>query len=255
VLISLVVTTPLIIVFGALSDRIGRKAIVLAACLLSAVLSWPAYMGLVHFANPALEAAVQAAPAAVYADPADCSVQFNPVGVSKFTSSCDVAKSSLVTRGVATPGKTAQVKIGSVVIDSYDATKADAAQRTAFTDTLAKTLRDAQYPNRAVADQVNLPMVLLVLIALMTLSAMAYAPVTAMVTEMFPTQIRYTSFSLPYNIGSGWFAGLLPPIAFAIQAASGGLYAGLWYPTIITGVSFVILLLFAHERKRSDFRR
>ncbi|WP_175751337.1 MFS transporter [Burkholderia ambifaria] len=257
--IALLIGTPFFLFFGSLSDRIGRKPIILAGCLIAALTYFPLFKALTHYANPQLELATQKAPISVIADPATCSFQFNPVGTSKFTSSCDIAKSALAKAGlnyenVAAPaGSTAQIKVGDTVIPAYDGKAADAkAQGAAFDKTLASTLKGAGYPAKADPAQLNWPMTIVILTILVIYVTMVYGPIAAMLVEMFPTRIRYTSMSLPYHIGNGWFGGFLPATAFAIVAAKGNIYSGLWYPIVIALATFVIGLLFVKETKDSN---
>ncbi|MDQ8144722.1 MAG: MFS transporter [Gemmatimonadota bacterium] len=256
VAISLLLATPFFVVFGRLSDRIGRKPIILAGCLLAALTYFPLFRALTHFANPALEAAQERAPVVVAADPTECSVQFNPVGTSTFTSSCDVAKAALVKRGVPYTNEAATgaatIRVGTVEIPSYDATAADARQKTGFDEELAAALDAAAYPKAADPAGINRPMVVLVLWVLVLYVTLVYGPIAAMLVEMFPTRIRYTSMSLPYHLGNGWFGGFLPTTAFAIVASTGDIYSGLWYPVIIASATFVIGWLFVRETKDVD---
>jgi MFS family permease len=256
---SLLLGTPFFLVFGSLSDRVGRKPIIMGGLLLAALTYFPIFRAITHYANPALEAAENAAPVVVVADPASCSVQFNPVGTSKFTSPCDVAKSSLVRKGVpysneaGTAGRDAQIKVGTTVIRSYEATGADAkALGTAFDKSLGDALGAAKYPAKADAAAMNKPMLTLLLFILVIYVTMVYGPIAAALVELFPTRIRYTSMSLPYHIGNGWFGGFLPPIAFAIVAKTGNIYSGLWYPVIIALISLVVGTLFVKETKNVD---
>ncbi|NTZ86256.1 MHS family MFS transporter [Burkholderia metallica] len=257
--IALLIGTPFFLFFGSLSDKIGRKPIILAGCLIAALTYFPLFKALTHYANPQLELATQKAPITVVADPATCSFQFNPVGTSKFTSSCDIAKSALAKAGlnyenVAAPaGTPAEIKVGDTVIQTYDGKAADAkAQGAAFDKTLASTLKGAGYPAKADPAQLNWPMTIVILTILVIYVTMVYGPIAAMLVEMFPTRIRYTSMSLPYHIGNGWFGGFLPATAFAIVAAKGNIYSGLWYPIVIALGTFVIGLLFVKETKDSD---
>ncbi|AOI97082.1 MULTISPECIES: MFS transporter [Burkholderia] len=257
--IALLIGTPFFLFFGSLSDKIGRKPIILAGCLIAALTYFPLFKALTHYANPQLELATQKAPITVVADPATCSFQFNPVGTSKFTSSCDIAKSALAKAGlnyenVAAPaGTLAEIKVGDTVIQTYDGKAADTkAQGAAFDKTLASTLKAAGYPAKADPAQLNWPMTIVILTILVIYVTMVYGPIAAMLVEMFPTRIRYTSMSLPYHIGNGWFGGFLPATAFAIVAAKGDIYSGLWYPIVIALATFVIGLLFVKETKDSN---
>ncbi|HET7457575.1 MAG TPA: MFS transporter [Gemmatimonadaceae bacterium] len=261
VALSLLLATPFFLVFGSLSDRIGRKPIIMLGCLLAALTYFPIFRAITHYANPALEAAQRTAPVVVAADPRGCSVQFNPVGTSKFTSPCDVAKAALVKRGVpyaneaAPAAGSAQVRVGATTIDSYDATLPGAKERgAAFDASLGGVLDAAGYPAKAEPSRVNKPMLVLLLWVLVIYVTMVYGPIAAMLVEMFPTRIRYTSMSLPYHIGNGWFGGFLPTTAFAIVAASGNIYSGLWYPVVIALVTLVVGTLFVRETKDVDIR-
>lgn len=262
VAVSLLLGTPFFVVFGALSDRVGRKPIILLGCALAALTYFPLFRALTQFANPALAAAQAAAPVVVQADPAECSVQFNPVGTSEFTSSCDVAKAALVARGVPyanatmAPGTAAAIRVGSTVIPSFDASGAGAEERRArFQAALGEALEAAAYPERADPARMNTPMVILVLWIFVLYVTLVYGPIAAMLVEMFPSRIRYTSMSLPYHIGNGWFGGFLPTTTFAIVAAKGDIYAGLWYPVAIATMTLVIGALFLKETKDVDIAR
>jgi MFS-type transporter involved in bile tolerance (Atg22 family) len=256
---ALLIGTPFFLAAGWLSDRIGRKPVILTGCLLAALTYFPIFRAITHYANPALEAAQRSAPIVVAADPSTCSVQFNPVGTSKFVSPCDVAKAALVRRGVpytnqatATENGT-RVHVGSVIIPSYDGSPPDAqAQKRQFDASLASALDAAQYPTQADPSRINTPMVVLLLFVLVLYVTMVYGPIAAMLVEMFPTRIRYTSMSLPYHIGNGWFGGFLPTTAFAIVAARGDIYAGLWYPVVIALFTFVVGMVFVRETKDVD---
>jgi hypothetical protein len=262
VAVSLLLGTPFFLVFGALSDRFGRKAIIMAGCFLAALTYFPIFKLITHYANPALEAAQAAAPVQVVADLADCSVQFNPVGTSKFTTSCDIAKAALVRRGVpysnANAGKgsmPADVVVGSTSIQSYAAATPGADTSAArFDRQLNAALAAAQYPAGADAAAMNKPMLVLLLWILVLYVTMVYGPIAAMLVEMFPTRIRYTSMSLPYHIGNGWFGGFLPTTAFAIVAATGNIYSGLWYPVAVAVMTLVVGTLFVRETKSTDLR-
>jgi hypothetical protein len=259
---SLLIGTPFFIVFGSLSDKIGRKKIIMAGCLLAVLTYFPLFHALTHYANPALEAAHAAAPAVVVADPAKCSVQFNPVGTAKFTTPCDLAKSTLATSAVlytneaAPPGAPAVVKFGDKSVSFADIGAAipddPAKQAAEFKKQLSEAIKAAGYPAKADPAQINKPMVIGILTILVIYVTMVYGPIAAMLVELFPTRIRYTSLSLPYHIGNGWFGGFLPATSFAIVAATGNIYAGLWYPIIVAGMTFVIGTLFLPETKDRD---
>ena len=262
VAVALVIGTPFFIVFGWLSDRIGRKPIILLGCLLAALTYFPLFKALTVAANPALAAAVAHAPVTVAADPADCSFQFDPVGKGVFNKSCDLAKTYLAKAGVtysnaALPvGSKAQVRIGAVTYDSFHGetlAKADfAKQRTAWEKGLGKALADAGYPTKADPAKVDKRKVVEILALLVLYVTMVYAPLAAMLVEMFPTKIRYTAMSLPYHIGNGWFGGFLPTTAFAMVAATGNIYFGLWYPVVIAAFAAVVGLLFLKDRFKAD---
>ncbi|KAH0445286.1 hypothetical protein KCU90_g385, partial [Aureobasidium melanogenum] len=257
--IALLIGTPFFLFFGSLSDRIGRKPIIMAGLLLAACTYFPLFKALTHYTNPALETATAKSPIVVIANPDECSFQFNPVGTAKFTSSCDIAKSALSKAGlnyenVAAPaGTLAEIKVGDTVINTYDGEAADAKdQGKAFDKTLATTLKTAGYPPKADPSQINWPMSVVILTIMMIYVTMVYGPIAAMLVEMFPTRIRYTSMSLPYHIGNGWFGGFLPATAFAIVAAKGNIYSGLWYPIVVALITLVIGMLFVKETKDSD---
>ena len=259
VIVTLILATPFFVVFGALSDRIGRKWLVLAGIFLAAVSFFPVFKGLTHFANPALEKALATAPVTVKADPADCQFQLNVTGTKKFTSSCDVIKARLVAAGVnyaneaAPAGSVAEVRIGDKVLASFDArtmTKEAAdARNAALSKDLAAALKQAGYPAKADPEQINRPMVLLLMFLLVFFLAMAYGPVAAMLVEMFPTRIRYSSLSLPYHIGTGWVGGLMPTVAFAMVAYQGDIYYGLWFPVVIALGTVLVGILCVRETK------
>lgn len=256
---SLVIGTPFFVIFGILSDKIGRKPIILGGCLIAALTYFPIFSALTHYANPALENAIKNSPVVVTADPEKCQFLFNPTGTKKFTSSCDIARTQLSNASVAytnvagAPGSVASVKVGDKVINGYDATNLPkeeaAAKDAAFKKELGDAVKAAGYPTKADPAQINKPMVLALLTLLVIYVTMVYGPIAAMLVEMFPTRIRYTSMSLPYHIGNGWFGGLLPTTAFALVAYKGDIYYGLWYPIIIALITFVIGLLFVRETK------
>ncbi|MBQ0959380.1 MHS family MFS transporter [Ideonella sp. 4Y11] len=302
---SLIIGTPFFVVFGTLSDKIGRKPIIMAGCLIAALTYFPLFKALTEAANPDLAKAQAANKVVVEADPAECSFQFNPTGTVKFTSSCDIAKQQLAAgsvsyENVAAPaGTTAVIKVGDTVVSSYNAAKVSdediAAAKAAATKKLedlkaaggkeedikkateavagfekdakaatvkakdaamkaglSAALKAAGYPTKAdpaKLDKVKIVGILTILVIYVT---MVYGPIAAMLVEMFPTRIRYTSMSLPYHIGNGWFGGLLPTTAFAIVAQTGNMYNGLWYPIIIATMTFVVGMLFVKETKDVD---
>lgn len=297
VAISLIIGTPFFIVFGALSDKIGRKPIILAGCFLAAVTYFPVFTALTKAANPDLAAAQAAAKVTVTADPAECSFQFNPTGTKKFTSSCDIAKQKLASASVsydnvaAPAGTAAVIKVGDVEVltaitpEDIATAKADAEKKLAelnaaepkdakaiaaatarvkalsgektakdavLSGKLSAALKTAGYPAKADMAKFDKVTVVIILSYLVLLVTMVYGPIAAMLVEMFPTRIRYTSMSLPYHIGNGWFGGLLPTTAFAIVAQTGNMYNGLWYPIIIAGATVVIGGLFIKETKDVD---
>jgi len=260
IIIATIVTTPFYVIFGKLSDRIGRKPIFLTGCLLATLFFFPLFKALTHYANPMLEAAQQRAPITVLADPAQCSFQFNPTGTSKFTSSCDIARSAITKAGLnyidqpLPAGSQARVKIGDTVIPSDAGLDKDAkAAEAKFAASVSRALKANGYDvGPADPGKINKPMTILVLIALMLFGTMTYGPIAAMLVELFPSRIRYTAMSVPYHVGIGWFGGFLPAASFAISAATGNIYSGLWYPVILAGTCFVVCLLFVPESKNVD---
>jgi MFS family permease len=297
VAVSLIIGTPFFLVFGTLSDKIGRKPIILAGCLLAVVTYFPVFKALTAAANPDLAAAQANAKVVVTADPAECSFQFNPTGTKKFTSSCDIAKQRLAgasvsySNEVAPAGTPATIKVGETVVkvkytpediaeakakaeakvaeltaaQPQDAKALEAANKsvkdlsnektagaTLLGSNLGAALKAAAYPAKADMAKFDKVKVIAILTYLVILVTMVYGPIAAMLVEMFPTRIRYTSMSLPYHIGNGWFGGLLPTTAFAIVAQTGDMYNGLWYPIIIAGATVVIGGLFIKETKDVD---
>lgn len=255
--VALLLGTPFFIVFGALSDRVGRKPVILLGCALAAATYFPAFKALSVAANPALAAAQARSQVVLLADPAACSFQFNPTGATRFTSPCDTAKQVLAAYSVpyvneAQPlGEDARVRIGGTEI----ALQASAAQGAAevrrrnavFREAVAEALAAQGYPRQADPAAIDRLGVVAILFYLMLLVTMVYGPIAAALAEMFPTRIRYTSMSLPYHLGNGWFGGLLPPMAFAIVAQTGDIYSGLWYPVLIAGATAVIGTLYLRE--------
>jgi len=251
--------------FSWLSDRIGRKIVILTGTILSVVTAFPLFHALTDAANPAVAAAQRAAPVTVVADASECSLQFDPVGQAAFVSSCDIAKSTLARRGVsynnaaASPGTLATVRVGENVIESIEGRGLEpaalAAARSELEGRLTAALAAAGYPDRADPAAVNVPLVTAIILAMVTFAVMVYAPMAAMAIEIFPTRIRYSALSLPYHIGSGWFGGFLPAIAFAMVAASGDIYFGLWYPVVVAGIGIVVLGFLLAETKGRDIQR
>ena len=262
---SLILGTPFFIFFGWLSDKIGRKPIIMGGCLIAALTFFPIFKGLTHYGNPAMEEAVATSPVVVVADPETCKFQFDPVGKKVFTSSCDVAKAALAKAGVtytnqdAPAGTVAQIQVGQATVQSFEGGGVDPAtfktQVGDFGKSLSASLADAGYPAKADPDRINKPMVLLLLTILVIYVTMVYGPIAAWLVELFPTKIRYTSMSLPYHIGNGWFGGFLPTIAFAMVVASGNIYQGLWYPIVIAAMTLVIGTLFLPETKDVDITK
>jgi MFS family permease len=261
--IALALGTPFFIFFGWLSDRIGRKPIILVGCALAALTYFPLFHALSQAANPALYAAQASAPVSIVADPADCSVQFDPVGKNKFDArSCDIAKSYLAKAGVsytnveAPPGTVAQLRIGDTIIPSVDPAAVAGPERAApikaFQGEATAALKSVGYPDKADPARINKPLVVLILFILVLYVTMVYGPIAALLVELFPARIRYTSMSLPYHIGNGWFGGFLPTTAFAMVAATGDIYYGLWYPIVVAALTVVIGLFFLPETRTRE---
>ena len=250
--VSLLIGTPFFIVFGALSDKIGRKWIIMAGCIIAAVTYFPLFRGLTHNINPALEAYAVRTPITVAAT--DCSMHIFPTPKTRY-SDCDKVKDLLTKSGLsfqsleAVPGETVVTKIGDVEIKGWTEdpkSKTDPRYQAA--------LKTTGYPATFDKSALNWPMTILILFILVIYVTMVYGPIAAFLVELFPTRIRYTSMSLPYHIGNGWFGGMLPLLATAIVASRGNIYAGLWYPIIVAVMSFVIGSLFIKETKDRDIR-
>ena len=272
---SLILGTAGFVIFGTLSDKIGRKPIILAGCLIAAVSYFPVFKLISETANPMLSKAQQSTKVTILADQSECSFQFNPTGTSKFTSSCDIAKATLARSSVnysvqdGPKGQPAKVRIGGTEVASYEASTltGDAAKTVpaAFTKSVSDALGAGGYPVAGVANPSIVKMsgffdifraqtftLILVLTFLVVLVTMVYGPIAAALVELFPTRIRYTGMSLPYHIGNGWFGGLMPATAFAMIAQTGDVYYGLWYPICIALGTFVIGILFVPENKDRD---
>ena len=258
--IALVIGTPFFLVFGWLSDRIGRKKIILAGCLIAAVAYFPLFHSLAKAVNPALCAAQGRAPVTVIADAADCSLQFDPIGKTRFDrKSCDLAKSFLAKAGVgyanedAAPGSAAKLRIGEALIDVPDPRVISEFPFSELVETFQNAARaelsTAGYPDKADPTRINWFTAVSILTFFVILVTMVYGPIAALLVELFPARIRYTSMSLPYHVGNGWFGGFLPTIAFAIVAATGNIYSGLWYPVIIAGLTVVVGALLLPETR------
>ena len=251
IVVALALGTPGFILFGWLSDRIGRKPIILAGFLLAALTYFPIFKGITHFANPRLEAALASAPVTVISDPSECSFQFKATGTEKFTTGCDIAKSALVNLSVnyqnqeAPKGTPAQVKVGEQTLT---------ATATDFAKALAAAIKNHGYPASADPADINYVMTTLLLWVLVIYVTLVYAPIAAWLVELFPSRIRYSGMSLPYHIGNGWFGGFLPATVFAIVAATGNIYSGLWYPVGVAVMSLIVGFLFLPETKDVDIR-
>jgi MFS family permease len=270
--IALALGTPFFVLFGWLSDKIGRKIIIMAGLALAIVTYFPLFKALTWAANPALATAQQNVRATVTAAPGDCRFQFNPTGTAKFTTSCDIATSFLTRNSVpydvvttAAPGTAATVTLADTTVESFDAVAAGAdaaAKGTAFNNAVFAALQANGYPlvqnaegaysMVADPDAVSWPMTIAILFVLVLYVTMVYGPIAAILVEMFPTRIRYTGMSLPYHIGNGWFGGLLPATVFAMSAAAGDIYYGLWYPIAIAAMSLVIGTIFVRDTLGTD---
>ncbi|KKC27466.1 MFS transporter [Sphingomonas sp. SRS2] len=261
--IALAIATPAFVFFGWLSDRIGRKPIILVGCAIAAMSYFPLFSALTEAANPALARAQATAPVTVFAHDGDCSVQFDPIGKNKFDArSCDIVKAFLAKGGVsysnveAPAGTIASIRIGGTSIAAPDPAKAHGAERKAaieaFQGEAGAVLRAAGYPAKADPAAIDKPKVVMILTMLVLLVTMVYGPIAALLVELFPSRIRYTSMSLPYHIGNGWFGGFLPTVVFAMVAATGDIYYGLWYPIIVASATVVIGLVFLPETYKRD---
>lgn len=252
---GLIIGTPFFIIFGKLSDKIGRKPIIISGMFIAALAYFPLFGALTHAVNPALEAARASSPVVVVAEKDTCSFQFDPVGKAKFTSPCDVAKTALTKAGIPYSAiendtKGAIVKVGAVEVVSYDAAGADAKEMgPVFQSNLKAALSDAGYPASADPAKVNYVSAIAILSLLVIFVTMVYGPIAAWLVELFPSRIRYSSMSLPYHIGNGWFGGFLPTVSFAMVAATGDIYYGLWYPVVVAVISGIIGIFMLPETK------
>ena len=255
-IVMTLVSAPLYVFFGWLSDRVGRKPVMLGGMLLALALYFPGSHWIAQAANPALVAAQRATPVVVETDPATCSVQFDPVGTAKFTSPCDLAKSALVTKGISydtrpSPDGPTRVIVGGSalpVTGGEGLSGADLKALKASTATaIGGALEAAGYPKSADPKQANLPALLAVLLLFVVAATALYGPQASALVEMFPTRVRYTAMSLPYHVGTGWVGGFLPVTSFALVAITGNIYTGLWYAVVFTAISVVVSLLFVRE--------
>ena len=261
--IALALGTPFFVLFGWLSDKIGRKPIILLGCTLAALTYFPAFKMLAEAANPAMALAQAEAPVTVVANPAECSVQFDPIGKNKFDSkACDIAKSFLAKNAIGyttsdvSQGSAAWIKVGGTLFAMPDPSPLTADERkvaiAAFQAAVNLELTAAGYPAKADPLRIDKPKVVAILFWLVLLVTMVYGPIAALLVELFPSRIRYTSMSLPYHIGNGWFGGFLPTTAFAMVAATGDIYYGLWYPIVVAGLTVVVGLIYLPETFRRD---
>jgi predicted MFS family arabinose efflux permease len=262
ILLATLISAPLYVVFARLSDEVGRKPVMLFGMGLAAIAMIPAFHLLTEYANPALAQANRRTPVVVVADPADCAFQFDPVGKTAFTSSCDIAKTTLANAGVsyrnqaAPAGATAQVRVGGRVISSASGRSLPAAEFKALqariSGQIMGALKAAGYPAKADPAGLRLGPLMAVMTLLVIAATALYGPIAACLVELFPTRIRYTAMSLPYNIGTGWVGGFVPFVAFAMTVADGGTYFGLWYPVAGAAFSFIVTLLFLPETRGRD---
>jgi nitrate/nitrite transporter NarK len=243
---ALLLGSPFYVLCGWLSDRIGRKRVMMTGMLAAAVLLIPLFKGLTHYANPQLAGAARANPVVVAADPHTCGFQFDPLGQRKTSSACDRAKALLSTMGVPYTNSTLpagsgiEIRVGSRRISGFDAKAIQSALTT------------ANYPTRADPAQMNIGMLLVLLTVLIALVPLSYAPLAAALVEMFPTRIRYTALSVPYHLGVGWVGGMVPTVAFSLVVATGNIYYGLWFPVTVVSLSFVIGMCFMKENRGRD---
>ena len=262
VLMVTMASAALYVFFGWLSDRVGRKPVMLFGMILALVAFFPGFHALTKAANPALAEAQAAAPVTVVADPATCALQFDPIGKAAFSSSCDIAKSVLSNAGVsygnaaAAPGAIAMVRVGGIEVASVEGAGMDAAAlkaaRAGVETRIKAALVEAGYPAKADPARINMPLVFGILMIFMVAATALYGPQAAALVELFPTRVRYTAMSLPYNIGTGWVGGLLPAASFALVAWSGNIYFGLWYSVAFTALAAIVALIWLPETKGRD---
>lgn len=257
-IIMTLVSAPLYVFFGWLSDRVGRKPVMLGGMLLALALYFPGFHWMAQAANPALVSAQRATPVVVATDPASCAVQFDPVGTAQFRSACDIAKSLLAARGVSYSSTqsgdgSTRVIVGGRIVPIEGGQGLDAAglkaHKAAMGERIGGALAAAGYPMAADPRAVNLPLLLSVLLLFVVAATALYGPQASALVEMFPTRVRYTALSLPYHVGTGWVGGFLPVTGVALVAISGNIYAGLWYPVVFTAISAVCTLFFLKETK------
>ena len=251
-------SAPLYVFFGWLSDRVGRKPVMVGGMLLALLLYYPGFHWIAGAANPALVAAQLARPVVVATDPATCAVQFDPVGTARFSSACDIAKSLLVTRGISystarsTDGSTS-VEVGAQRLTVPSGNALSGADLKALKgkvgEQLGGALEAAGYPKAAASEGLNLPVLIGVLLLFVVAATALYGPQASALVEMFPTRVRYTAMSLPYHVGTGWVGGFLPVTSFALVAITGNIYASLWYPIFFTALSVVVAMLFLKETR------
>jgi MFS family permease len=259
---ALLAAVPFYLVVGRLADRFGRKPQVVIGCLIAALAFFPIFRGLTHYANPQIEAAQANSPVVVVADARECSFQFDPVGGARFTSSCDIAKSVLAGQRIpysnesAPAGTVAIVKVGATTLAAFDGAQLSAedfkSRSAQFKERLSGMLKDAGYPASADPQHIDYVMVFLLLWVMGVLGVMTYGPVAAWLVELFPPRIRYTSMSLPYHLGNGWFGGFLPSIAFAMIAYTGNIYSGLWFPLGVCLMTAVVGTFFLRETNGAE---
>ena len=255
-IVMTVVSAPLYVYFGWLSDRVGRKPVMVGGMLLALVMYFPASHWIADAANPRLVEAQRNTPIFVDTDPATCSVQFDPVGTAKFVSACDIAKSTLVTRGISFTTRRSADGHTSVVVGTERVAIAGGEMlsgpelrslKAKTADVIGAELQEAGYPKSADPAHANMTLLIIILLAFVVAATALYGPQASALVEMFPTRVRYTAMSFPYHVGTGWVGGFLPVTSFALVAITGNIYTGLWYSVVFTGISVVVSLLFLKE--------